>query len=195
VQRERAETLPSLALGGLSNVWGAAMLPVSQRDVRDWPVTLDELAPHYQAVLRFVPLAGEQDALSELLPLYTSSPGSVRRSAQVNMVMGHLRAHAAALKSAGFTAGASRLALTTSAADPTRCRYSGLCLHGCPYHSIYNASHTLKALVRDRGVTYRGGVYVDRLVPTDGAVTIQAHERGSAASKIELSATRSPRPA
>jgi choline dehydrogenase-like flavoprotein len=185
-----AETLPSLALGGLSNSWGASVLPVRERDIRDWPLTLDELVPHYEAVLRFVPLAAEPDELAEILPLYTSSPSSLRRTPQLSTVLRHMRAHAAPLKSAGFTVGAARLAVSASDEDPSGCRYCGLCLHGCPYHAIYNASHTLEALVRDRGVAYRGGMYVERLIPTDDDVTIQAHQRGAHDTKLELTATR-----
>jgi choline dehydrogenase-like flavoprotein len=187
---EGVETLPSLALGGLSNSWGASVLPVDGRDIRDWPLTLEDLVPHYEAVLRFVPLAGERDELSERLPLYTSSPASLRRTPQMDAVLGHLRAHAEPLRTAGFTVGAARLAMRASDDDPGRCRYSGLCLHGCPYHSIYNAADTLATLVRNKRVDYRDGVYVDRLVPTDDGVTIQAHERGADATKFELGASR-----
>src|SRR5258706_9534997 len=37
---------PSLALGGLSNVWGAAMLPYRETDIARWPVNNTELAQH-----------------------------------------------------------------------------------------------------------------------------------------------------
>jgi len=42
---------PSLALGGLSNVWGAAMLPFRDEDISDWPLKTPELAPHYRLSL------------------------------------------------------------------------------------------------------------------------------------------------
>ena len=56
---------PSMALGGLSNVWGAAVLPYRESDVQDWPVRHDDLARHYGAVLRMTGLApaGPQRAL------------------------------------------------------------------------------------------------------------------------------------
>ena len=47
--------LPSLARGGLSNVWGAAMLPYRADDISAWPLKVQDLAPHYQAVLGFMP--------------------------------------------------------------------------------------------------------------------------------------------
>ena len=60
------ERHPGVALdgrGGLSTVWGAAIAPYSDRDLGEWPIGERELADHYRAVLRFMPLAGEHDAL------------------------------------------------------------------------------------------------------------------------------------
>src|SRR2546422_3179660 len=37
---------PSLAKGGLSNVWGAAMLPFRERDIESWPLSRPSLDPH-----------------------------------------------------------------------------------------------------------------------------------------------------
>jgi choline dehydrogenase-like flavoprotein len=190
VLRENAETLPSLALGGLSNSWGASMLPVRQQDIGDWPITLRELVPHYEAVLRFVPMAAEHDELAHELPLYTSSPGKLRRGVQAERVLSHLRHHAPALRGAGFTFGASRLAVVASADAANGCCHCGMCLYGCPYGSIYNASHTLSELVRHGKVDYRGGLYVDRLRVSDSSVTIGFHERGRPANSSQLDAAR-----
>jgi choline dehydrogenase-like flavoprotein len=190
IRCEDAQALPSLALGGLSNSWGASVLSVRECDIRDWPITLKQLVPHYEAVLRFVPLAAELDALAATLPLYTSSPHRLQRTPQMEKVLTHMRTRAAPLRTAGFSVGAARLAVTTSADDARCCRYSGMCLHGCPYRSIYNAAHTLEALVRTHGVTYHGGIYVDRLAPGDDSVVIHAHERGNPGARLEFSAPR-----
>ena len=53
----------SYAQGGLSNVWGAAMLPYRPADFAAWPVGVADMAPAYKAVLGYVPLAGQADAL------------------------------------------------------------------------------------------------------------------------------------
>src|ERR1700731_3326200 len=45
---------PSYALGGLSNVWGAGVLPYAEQDLSDWPITAGDLAEAYRAVLGFV---------------------------------------------------------------------------------------------------------------------------------------------
>jgi choline dehydrogenase-like flavoprotein len=187
---DNANVLSSLAYGGLSNAWGASILPFRQPDIEDWPISLDDLKSHYEAVLRFVPIAAERDELSEILPLYTDAPGALRRGPQAEMVLGHLRLHAPALRAAGFTFGASRLAVEASAGDPRRCRHSGMCLYGCPYGSVYNAAHTLDALVRAGRVDYRGGVYVDRLTEAGDSVVIDFHERRRPAETGRLTASR-----
>ncbi len=40
---------PSYALGGLSNVWGAGVLPYTDRDLEGWPLGAAELAEGYRA--------------------------------------------------------------------------------------------------------------------------------------------------
>jgi choline dehydrogenase-like flavoprotein len=190
IERERVETLPSLARGGLSNSWGASIMPYRARDIEDWPIPLRELEPHYEAVLRFVPNAGQHDELAELVPLYTDAPGPLRRTAQTEMLLSHLLRHAAALRTAGLTFGASRLAVAATARDPHACRYCGLCLHGCPYGSIYNSAHTLAELVDSGRVEYRGGIYVDRLSENGETVRIDFHERGRPTATGQLRAAR-----
>jgi choline dehydrogenase-like flavoprotein len=190
IASEGAETLPSLAYGGLSNSWGASVLPFRQRDIEDWPISLEELEPHYEAVLRFVPVAAQHDELSAALPLYTDSPGALRHGPQAQALLSHMRRHAAALSAAGFAFGASRLAVITATGHPSRCRYSGMCLHGCPYGSIYKASTTLDALVSAGKVQYRGGIYVDRLTRSRDSVTIDFHKRGRPSETGRLSASR-----
>jgi choline dehydrogenase-like flavoprotein len=189
VIRERAETLPSLARGGLSNAWGASMLPFKASDIGDWPVSVGDLEPHYEAVLRFVPLAGERDELDAMFPLYTE-PHSLQRCAQTEMVMRRLRRNAAALRERGFSFGGSRLALIAAPEDRRHCRYAGLCLYGCPYGSIYSSAQTLTQLIDDGAVDYRPGLYVDRLSEQRDGVRIDFHALGRPQVGGEMLASR-----
>jgi choline dehydrogenase-like flavoprotein len=191
VASENADAVASLAYGGLSNAWGASVLPSRQCDIHDWPISLDELRPHYEAVQRFMPVAAERDELREILPLYTDSPGALPRSRQAESLLAHLRQHAADLRAAGFAFGASRLAVTTVSENPDRhCRHCGLCLYGCPYHSIYNAAHTFDTLSLSGKIDYRGGVYVNRLTEVGDAVVIDFHQRGRPEAIGRLTASR-----
>jgi choline dehydrogenase-like flavoprotein len=189
VTLERAETLPSLARGGLSNTWGASMLPFQASDIQDWPVSLAELKPHYEAVLRFVPLAGERDELDAMFPLYTE-PHALGRCIQAEMVMTRLRRNAVALRERGFSFGASRLAVVAAREDPRHCRQVGLCLYGCPYGSIYSSAQTLAQLICDDDVDYRPGLYVDRLSEQDEGVRIDFHALGRPQDRGDMLASR-----
>src|SRR5690348_16234973 len=72
VEARGADVLPSFARGGLSNIWGANVVPFSDEDLRDWPLDAAALAPGYRAALAHVPLAAEaNDDLADVMPLYT----------------------------------------------------------------------------------------------------------------------------
>jgi choline dehydrogenase-like flavoprotein len=184
------EALSSLAYGGLSNAWGASILPYRDRDIADWPISVAELEPHYRAVTRIVPVAAQADELSAILPLYADKPGALRRGRQSARLLEHLRRHAAALGAAGFTFGASRLAVVADPENERHCRRCGLCLYGCPYKSIYSAAHTFDALRAGGKAQYRGGIYVERLSEADGRVAIDFHERGRPSARGRMSASR-----
>src|ERR1700722_16194179 len=45
---------PSLGFGGLSNVWGATMLPLRESDITDWPIKRSDLDEHYRAAAQIM---------------------------------------------------------------------------------------------------------------------------------------------
>lgn len=149
----------SRAAGGLSNLWGAAVLPYSQSDLDGWPITAGELAPHYRAVARIMPLAAAPDALTPLFPAAPAEgAGPPVLSAQARALLRRLEAAGPALARRGIHVGAARQAVGPD------CRSCGMCLHGCPYAQIYSASHTLARLRQDPRFGYRPGAVVSRLV-------------------------------
>src|SRR5206468_11450405 len=48
IEPRGADVLHSLARGGLSNLWGANVVPFSDEDLRGWPLDRAELAPGYR---------------------------------------------------------------------------------------------------------------------------------------------------
>lgn len=166
---------PSLAAGGLSTVWGASILPYRDRDLAEWPFGERELAEHYRAVLRFMPLAGEHDALEAILPLYTDEPGQMPPTPQIASLVGDFAKRASKLRRAGIVAGRSRLALQTTAnhGPGSPCRRAGVCLHGCPYGSIYRTDLEVARMTADPRFDYRPGQVVERVEEAGDHVTLQ----------------------
>jgi choline dehydrogenase-like flavoprotein len=153
---------PSLVRGGLSTAWGGAMLPFGDDDMAGWPLALSDLVEPYREVLRYVPIVGEHDALAEVAPTYAEALGNLPVTGQMRAFLDDLATGASRLRSAGACAGRSRLAVWTGEESPRRCRLAGLCLHGCPYGSIWSASQRLDQLIA-AGVKYEPGTVVQRV--------------------------------
>jgi len=166
---------PSYALGGLSNVWGAGLLPYTDRDMADWPIKAADLTDGYRAVLDFLPYAAEEDELADSYPLLRRPDGPLIRTEAGEALLTRLRGHRGALAAAGYRFGASRLAVRVGYPAPeSGCVYCRHCLEGCPYGHIYNAAQTIEGLHRAGSIEYRPGLHVDRVRERDGEVLIEA---------------------
>jgi choline dehydrogenase-like flavoprotein len=178
---------PSYATGGLSNVWGAGVLPYADRDLDGWPIGASELGDAYRAVLEFVPYAAEEDELCERYPLVAAPDGPLLRSPAAEALLSRLRRHAGRLSRAGYHFGASRLAVRVGHPAPAEgCVYCAHCLDGCPYGHIYNAAQTIAELRRARQIDYRPDLHVDRVIERDGEVIVEATSlRGEPGTRLQ----------
>lgn len=162
---------PSFAQGGLSAAWGASALPFAAEDTRDWPVSAEDLAPHYAACAEMLGLTGADDDLADWLPNYAPPRAPMPLSAQAQTVQASLTRNRDALREAGVRYGRARVAAKAEA-----CAQCGLCLHGCPDKLIWSAADTLAALRAHPKFSYRGGAIVSRVTETaEGAI---AHAEG-----------------
>jgi choline dehydrogenase-like flavoprotein len=165
---------PSLALGGLSNVWGAAMLPYRDPDISDWPVKNSELAQHYRAVTKITGLAAQRDDLDEIFPLHSENPGTLQSSRQADLLFQNLNRNREKLRGRGWHFGRARVAIR--AADNIKgsgCVHCGFCLYGCPYGCIYNSADTVRELQREANFTYQRDVIVTSLRENSEKVFIE----------------------
>jgi hypothetical protein len=155
---------PSFAKGGLSNVWGAAMMPFLDSDMAEWPFRLSALAPHYTAVLQFTGLAACGDQLADLFPLYTGDFTELRPSQQAQRFLGKLERNREVLAQAGIRFGRSRLGVRGNLpSSEGGCVYCRLCMYGCPYGYIYTSADTVAQLQSNPHFSYQPGVIVNRV--------------------------------
>jgi choline dehydrogenase-like flavoprotein len=164
----------SYAKGGLSNVWGATLLPFRDADIADWPIGEADLAASYAEVLRLIPVAGEDDDLSDLFPLPARSMARLRRSRQMDALLRRAGRNKAALNANGVFLGGSRLAVNAAGdRDAPGCYYCGSCLHGCPRDIVYSSRHTLTKLLATGRVQYRPGIICRSVRETETAVHLE----------------------
>ena len=139
----------SHAVGGLSNFWGSAVLPNRQADMADWPVSADDLAPHYSAVAGFMPIAAAPGPLDALLPAWVPDRDTaLPPSPQGRALAERLERRTARLAAGGLIWGRARQAVSSA------CRMCGLCLHGCPWGHIFNAADQIPRLMESGRFTY-----------------------------------------
>ena len=169
---------PSLAVGGLSNTWGAAMLPYRDTDLTGWPVMNAELARHYRAVTAFTGLAAQRDDLVEIFPLHCDQPHALRPSRQAERLFGNLHRHRDGLRARGWHFGRARVAVRAADnATGPGCIHCGFCMYGCPYGCIYNSADTVRELRAEKNFTYQRDVIVTSLRETPEKVFITGHHR------------------
>ena len=166
---------PSLAPGGLSNVWGAAMMPYIARDLKNWPFGETVLSRHYPAVLRLTGLAATHDALEKFFPLYTDNLVDLRPSRQAEQLLATLQKHQAVLASRGIYFGRSRVAVGYS--TDGGCQYCRLCMYGCPYELIYSSTSTVKKLQQEPNFIYQPGVIVTSVRELADGVEVLGYDR------------------
>lgn len=165
---------PSYALGGLSNVWGAAMLPYLETDTQDWPIRQADLAPHYRAAVQLTGLTGEEDALAGRFPLHAENIASLRLSVGMTRLLRNLRDGGGRLKKAGVVAGRSRLAVRAKP-DPAApgCEDCGQCMSGCPYGHIFCSASWVDAWTKThRNFRYQSRSLVERVEERADGVTV-----------------------
>jgi choline dehydrogenase-like flavoprotein len=167
---------PSLALGGFSAVWGAAMMPYSEQDMAGWPIGPGDLAEHYSAVARLTGLSAVHDDLEKIFPLYEPAPEALALSRQAANLRRQLEKNRAPLQAAGIYSGQARVAVKAGA---NGCVYCGMCMYGCPYGFIYNSEQTLGALRQDANFTYRPDAIVTRLREQGETVLVTGCHRTS----------------
>ena len=168
----------SLAVGGLSTVWGAAMLPYADHDLDGWPLRLAQLAPHYKSVLDRIPLSAIDDDLSEMLPILARSPVSLRPSRQAALMRESLSRNRSALRARGIVFGQARVGIR-AAPDKAGagCVYCGMCMQGCPYGYIYSAEHAHAGLRSNPGFSYRTDTVVGSVEEQGSRAVVRGHDR------------------
>ena len=181
--------VPSLAKGGFSNVWGAAVLPYLADDIVDWPISLNELAPHYQSVISFMGLAATRDDIETRFPLYSNNYQSLPHSRQIEEFLADLKDNRDRLQSEGFLFGYSRLAVLFRNRHDRACAACGLCMYGCPYGLIYNSASTLDQLKEYPNFTYVKDVVVQKITEASDQVKLVARSRSNPETST-FSATR-----
>ena len=165
----------SFSKEGLSLVWGATMLPYTQSDIEEWPISTYVLEPGYSFISERMPIAGRVDRLAEVFTPFISQPVLQ----PTNRILKLLEI-ADGISESNVTVGSSRLAVFNSTRKERGCLYCDLCLQGCPYQKIWAAPS-----VDSLNVKYLKNLRVIKIQELDGKVLLDAVNQGGEALKFE----------
>lgn len=170
---------PSFARGGLSNGWGASVLPYHARDFEGWPIGLADLAPYYQAIAPMIGMAAARDGLAELYSgVAIGQDRPLPQSRQARELLSRMARKKDALDRIGVHFGASRQAIAPG------CHACAMCLYGCPYGLIFNAGDAVAQMVADGSVRYQGGVIVRGFAEGPSGVTLSTSAGSFSAERL-----------
>jgi len=155
--------------GGLTNFWGATMLPFTSDELAPWPI--DDLSEEYREIAHLVGIAGRRDALNEYFPEEFSNLPPLRPLPAVERLESAVNA-APAEGAYRVVAGANRAAVETRPEEPRSCVYCGECMVGCFRDSVYGARHSMEGLLGRPQVRYLVGD-VRAVDPARGAVVVR----------------------
>lgn len=157
----------SHAFGGLSNVWGSAVLPWPVEDLSGWPITAADLAPHYRAMSDILPIAGRPAPYDDILAAPDAAPShALPETRQEAELVRRLLAAEDRHGEARFWSGPARRAVAPN------CRSCGFCLYGCPYELIFSTAAPFRRLQSEGRIAYRRAEAV-RVAEEEDGVTVQ----------------------
>lgn len=179
VRSETFSALLSYAEGGLANAWGAHVYRFLEGDLTGFPVSQEDLAPHYDTLTREIGISGADDDLVRfhgppdglLPPLELSAIGTA--------VMDRYARHVEPFHREGVFLGRPRLAvLSVDRADRRACAYENLEFFKPRIPAIYTPAFTLRSML-DRGeIEYAPGHLVERFREGAEAVEVHASDAG-----------------
>jgi choline dehydrogenase-like flavoprotein len=167
---------PTYAMGGYSNIWGGAVLPVDACDMTDWPFSRAALEPHFRKIAQQLPLCGGGGTLAQAFPAYKDTLGRIDPGPQSDALLRDLDRASKQFAANGVLWGAARVAISTSP-DSVRalpCNGCGQCFTGCVRESIFSAVPMLDEMIQRNTIIYRPGVFVRSIMEDGHEVRINA---------------------
>ena len=178
----------SYALGGLSNVWGAAILPYRVEDIKLWPTKTKTIFSYYKEILKFIPNTIPYDSVSKYFNFISKKNENENKIniGALEQYYKKLTANYQELQENGITVGKAKLAIDFNDKD-NKCTYCNKCMTGCPQDLIFNSKNIIGELIKNKNFSYKSGYIVEKLSDNGNFINIEALHKGK---KIKIKSER-----
>ncbi len=170
----------AMAVGGLSEIWGAGVAMFDQSDLDGTALDAGRLGPHYRTIARRIGISGADDDLGRFFGIDEGLlPPSPLVPAAEALFKSHYRRRSV-WADAGVRLGRARNAvLTEPLAGRHACTSCALCLYGCGEGAIYSARFDVEVLRRRPGFTLVSGCVVTAIRSLGDAWSIEVLDQRS----------------
>ena len=177
----------ALAIGGLSESWGAGVACFGPEDLAGSVLTAESLQPHYRQIAEHVGVSGADDDLGVFFgPMPGLQPPGPLGPAAAWLQAGYGRARRG-FANAGVALGRSRNAVLTSDKNGRGgCIRCGMCLWGCGEGSIYAASQDVAWLTTKPGFRLLTGLFVTGLRREGDNWQVEAQDQTTGEVSVHL---------
>ena len=166
----------SFTAGGLSEVWGATLLPYQEKTIQKWNLPWSDFVEAYRVVLSKVPYA-----------TFSRNPSSIFEEfgnpTKLKINSFFISAITTPTDNKLIEFGASRLAIQLQKENLPGCYYCNKCLEGCVSNHIWSAAHVLRYPTLQKSKTINGVRVIDIFVKSDQYFL---RATNSAGEKVEL---------
>lgn len=174
-----------LSRGGLSNIWGAVVSVFDEYDLKEFPITIADLLPHYREIAEAIGISGVAigDDMAEIHGAGLTLQPPLPLSPATQIVMDK---YGRTKRTANFRLGRSRNAvLTETLGARGACTEDMACMWGCGRGAIYNSADDVTALMTVPGFRYQGNTLVQRLTRQEDRYCIHATDKSGIETKFE----------
>ncbi len=179
---ETFQPVISLAKGGFGNAWGAGVYRFGGDDLRGFPLSPNDLAPHYDEVSRLIGISGAVDDLAAEFGEEPELQWPLRMSRNCASILAVYRERRAELNRRGVRLGRARLAVLS---EPHRGRepygYRSLEFVQTGDPAAYNPATTVDELRQSGSIRYESGWLARRFRENDSGVELDADPIGGGA--------------
>lgn len=159
------------SFGGLTNYWGSTMLPFTDRELADWPITKEDLAPYYERISGVVGMSAAPDALNEYFGNDFATRPPLKPTAELSALDDAINSNNK-VDNFKIISGRNRCGVETREDSVKKCVYCGECLAGCFKDAIFSARHKISEYLSDPRVSVKNSA-VKAVKKADGLWEIE----------------------
>lgn len=181
-KKENVDYEISHSLGGLSNVWGANVAPLSKNDITRF--SEQDLSKEFSKITKLFPIAGCEDDIDKGSPYNICyNKNSLMYTSQTTKIINMYKNNRDSFLKKNFRVGYSKLAVQTDKNDIDRiCENTGLEIYGCSKNSIFNSLFILEEIKKD--IILYDNTLVDEIEYKNNSIILKTNHEGEISERV-----------